>query len=130
MKTDEKAFADVLAAVLILAVSIALSPTLVEVTRHVSEAAVSSTSTANAYVTVSNGVVTAVNPSPVPIPLSDVRLLVNGEQVPIKDDNGNGVWEPYEKATFRLSVNEDVVSVSLYVGRLRGCLREADCSSS
>jgi len=112
---DEKGFADVLAAVLILAVSLAMSPTLVEVTEHVSEAAVSSASTVNTYVTVSNGVVTAINPSPVPIPLSDVRLLVNGEQVPIKDDNGNGVWEPYEKATFKIDASDDVVSVSLYV---------------
>ncbi len=112
---DERGFADVLAAVLILAVSIAMSPTLVEVTRHVSETAVSSSTTVNAYVTVSSGVVTAVNPSPVPIPLEKVQLLVNGERVPIRDDNGNGIWEPYEKATFKIDASEDVVSVTLYI---------------
>lgn len=56
------------------------------------------------YVYSSEGnVVTIVNPSNVVADLTKFRVILNGNTVPISDENGNNQWEPGEKLTIDLS---------------------------
>ncbi|ADC64659.1 hypothetical protein Ferp_0485 [Ferroglobus placidus DSM 10642] len=116
-KTGDRGFAEVIAALIILAITVAASPALIQITKHVSSEIAKANQPSSAYVSVSNGVVSATNPMPVPISLDRIRLTVNGEPVPIQDANHNGVWEPFEKITFDLNsmLKKDVAVVTLYI---------------
>ena len=112
---SSKGVVELVAVLLVLALTAFTSASLYKISEQVTEAIGSSVSNADAYFSIQGNAITIYNPTPMATPLSSIKLIINGAQVVITDENGNGLWEPFEKITFTLPSDSDVLTITLYV---------------
>lgn len=117
MIRDERGFAEIVSVLLITAIAIVMSASMVQLTQHVSEEIAGSINEYSAVVSVSSDGIKVVNPTITPIELSRIKLIVDSQPVTIRDANGNGVWEPDEAITLRIEDRngDGIIPVTLLV---------------
>jgi len=98
MFANDKGIANVLAILIAIAISIALSGSFIQISSNLAESMISKPNL-NPYVTVTKGSIRIYNQYPLHISLKDLKLVVNGNVTEIKDENGNGIWDPGERIT-------------------------------
>ncbi len=111
MFANDKGIANVLAILIAIAISIALSGSFIQISSNLAESMISKPNL-NPYVTVTKGSIRIYNQYPLHISLKDLKLVINGNVTKIKDENGNGIWDPGEYITITLP-NASVVEVEL-----------------
>lgn len=109
---NNKGIANVLAVLLITAITIALSGSFIQLTKEISEQ-IKVSENLNPQTTLQGDTILIKNTYPLSLNLSDLKLVVNGETVEIEDENGNGIWDPFETIRFNLPTDESVVEVTL-----------------
>ena len=72
-----------------------------------------------AYISKSGETLEIVNPSNLAADLSKLDIIVNGEKISVRDENGNDLWEPGERISINFSLASESVAVLeiLYDGR-------------
>ena len=72
-----------------------------------------------AYISKSGETLEIVNPSNLAADLSKLDIIVNGEKIAVRDENGNDLWEPGERISINFSLARESVAVLeiLYDGR-------------
>ncbi len=114
---DKRGFAEIVSVLLITAIAVVMSASMVQLTQHVSEEIAGSINEYSAVVSVSGDGIRIVNPTITPIELSRIKLIVGSQPVSIRDANGNGVWEPAEAITLRIEDRngDGIIPVTLLV---------------
>lgn len=109
---NSKGIANVLTVLLITAITIALSGSFIQLTKEISEQ-IKVSENLNPQTTLQGNIIVIKNTYPLSLNLSDLKLVVNSKTIKIKDENGNGVWDPFETIQFAIPANESVVEVTL-----------------
>ncbi|RLI76289.1 hypothetical protein DRP05_13160 [Archaeoglobales archaeon] len=116
---EERGTAGIIATLMLLAVTMALSASMIQLTQQLSKDVASSiNSQYSACVKVSGSKIRITNPTSLAIDLSRIKLIVDGEKVRLSDANGNGIWEPFEVVEFSALSDRDgdgFVIVALYL---------------
>jgi len=114
---DEKGFAEVVAVLLIAAIAVAMSASMIQLTQSISEEIAESISEYSAAVSVTSDGIKIVNPTITPIELSRIKLIVDSQPAEIRDANGNGIWEPSESITLRIEDRngDGIIPITLLV---------------
>lgn len=110
---SEKAIADILALLLVLAITITLSGSFVQLTKEISKQ-IKVQEELSVQSTLQGNTIQVKNTYPVSLNLKDVKIIVNGEEIPIKDENGNGIWDPFETISFKIPTSESVLDITIY----------------
>lgn len=114
---DEKGFAEIVSVLLIAAIAVAMSASMIQLTQSISEEIAESISEYSAAVSVSSDGIKIVNPTITPIELSRIKLIVDSQPAEIRDANGNGIWEPSESITLRIEDRngDGIIPITLLV---------------
>jgi len=115
IKLDDRALANVVVMLILVAITVALSATFVQVSQSISEKMMVS-GVQPASVIVRGSQVTVSNPTALSINLSRLTLLVDGNLTEIHGDNNNGVWEPFEPISFSIDDRngDGIITIALY----------------
>ena len=97
---NDRAVAEIAATVLLLAITVAMSASMAQLTQQIREDIVNNMNQYSPYVKVSENRITVSNPSSSSIELNRLELVVDGSILNLTDANGNGIWEPFESLSF------------------------------
>jgi len=114
---DDRAIVNVIALLLAMAFTIALSSLFVQVSHTIF---VSTTQTVpTGVVSVTPQGIIIHNPYPVSVKLSEIKVLVNGKPVKLSVKQGGDTWGPYEDLVVPIPRDKNVVSIEvIYDGKL------------
>ena len=114
---DEKGFAEIVSVLLIAAIAVAMSASMIQLTQSISEEIAESINEYSAAVSVTSDGIKIVNPTITPIELSRIKLIVDSQPAEIRDANNNGIWEPSESITLRIEDRngDGIIPITLLV---------------
>ncbi|RLI74966.1 hypothetical protein DRP05_15495, partial [Archaeoglobales archaeon] len=114
---DEKGFAEIVSVLLIAAIAVAMSASMIQLTQSISEEIAESISEYSAAVSVTSDGIKIVNPTITPIELSRIKLIVDSQPAEIRDANNNGIWEPSESITLKIEDRngDGIIPITLLV---------------
>lgn len=113
---DEKGFAEIVSVLLIAAIVVAMSASMIQLTQSISEE-IAEVNEYSAAVSVSSDGIKIVNPTITPIELSRIKLTVDSQPAEIRDANNNGIWEPSESITLKIEDRngDGIIPITLLV---------------
>jgi len=110
---NERGVASIVSALILTLVATIMSVTVGNMVIHLVTETLPSQETP-AYFVVGEGIIDVVNPSAVPVPLSPLKIYVNGNPIAIADENGNDQWDPGEKIRVTMPETGNYAIVEAY----------------
>ena len=114
MKSSKKGIANILVILIILAISTALSTTLIRVAENIIPQIDKTITVQSKF---SNNEITITNTQPIGLPLKDIKIFINDEEVNLIDSNRNNIWDPFEDLQIIIppsQLNKPYISVEIY----------------
>ncbi len=108
---SNKGVASILATLIAVAISVALSGAFIQVSKELSKD-ISESDILNPQAILEGNTIRIYNPYPTSVALKDIKLIINGEIVKIRDENNNGIWDPFETITFNIPA-DNFIEISL-----------------
>jgi len=106
---NNKGVASILVILIILALSTALSTTLIKVAEELVPKISENIAIQCSY---SGNEIEVVNTYPLALPISKLKITVNGKPATILEENPDGYWSPFEKITIHLpSITSNTVTI-------------------
>ncbi len=114
MTRSKKGVVDILAVLLALAFTVALSSIFVQVS-HVLYVSTTQ-SLPSGTVSVHGNVITIHNPYPLSVKLSKLKVFINDKPIPLSVKGGSDTWGPYEDLIVKIPTNESILSIKVFYG--------------